>query len=102
LIPFKERVREKARQKRQQQVLITGGKTAKQIKAEERKAEKERRAEQRRQATINKGRNPAKKRGRHAQIVDDWDDLAKEERLHKKLRRGKITQEQYDALLHEK
>ena len=100
-IPYKDRTREKARQKRLQQELAAGGKSAKLLKAEKRKAAKERKAEKRRQAAIDKGRNPEKKRGRNAQIVDDWDDLAKEERLYKKLRRRKITQEEFDAQMHE-
>jgi ATP-dependent RNA helicase DDX55/SPB4 len=72
----------------------------KQIKAELRKADAERRQKERRQAAIDKGRNPNKKRGRHAQIVDEWDDLAKEDRLFKKFRSGKITKEQYDEFLY--
>jgi ATP-dependent RNA helicase DDX55/SPB4 len=37
-----------------------------------------------------------KKRGRHAKIVEEWGELAKEERLFKKLRKRKVTQEQFD------
>jgi len=100
-IPYKDKAREKARQKRLEQEVASGGKSAKLLKAEKRKAEKEHKAEKRRQVAIDKGRNPEKKRGRNAQIVDDWDDLAKEERLYKKLRRGKITQEEFDAQMHD-
>lgn len=100
-IPFADKARETARQQRLAHEMETGGKNAKLIKAEQRKAEKERKAEQRRKLAIEKGRNPDKKRGRNAQIVDDWDDLAKEERLYKKLRRGKISQEKYDELMQE-
>ncbi|KAJ8601286.1 hypothetical protein CTAYLR_007751 [Chrysophaeum taylorii] len=40
-----------------------------------------------------------KKKGRNAQILEEWDDLAKEERLVKKLKKGKITKDDYyDAL----
>jgi ATP-dependent RNA helicase DDX55/SPB4 len=39
---------------------------------------------------------PRKRKGKHEQMVEEWDDLAKEERLFKKLRKGKITQKQYD------
>ena len=46
-----------------------------------------------------KGRNVNKKRGKNAQIHDEWDELAKEERLHKKLRKGKITKEEYKRLM---
>lgn len=98
-IPFLDKAREAARQKRLAEELAAGGKNAKQIKAEQRKAEKLLREEERRQKAIEKGRKPDKKRGRHQQIVDEWDDLAKEERLYKKLRRGKISKDQYDKLL---
>ena len=58
------------------------------------------RQKERRQQQIAKGRNPNKKRGKQAQIYDEWDELAKEERLHKKLRQGKITKEQYKQLMY--
>jgi len=98
-IPFLDRTREAARQKRLKQDLEAGGKSAKLIKAEQRKADKERRLKDRRQAAIDKGRNPDKKRGRQAQIMDEWDDLAKEERLYKKYRKGKLTKEEYDEAI---
>jgi ATP-dependent RNA helicase DDX55/SPB4 len=98
-IPYLDKAREAARQKRLKEELAAGGKNAKQIKAEQRKAEELRHQQERRQKAIEKGRNPDKKRGRHQQIVDDWDDLAKEERLYKKLRRGKINKDQYETLI---
>eukprot|EP00956_Cyclotella_meneghiniana_P042822 scaffold249326_cov50-Cyclotella_meneghiniana.AAC.7 len=67
-----------------------GGKNAKQIKAEEKAAERIRKSKERRQTEIAKGRNPNKK-GKQARIFDEWDELAKEERLYKKLKRNKIT-----------
>lgn len=101
-IPYKDKIREQARQKRLAQELASGGKNAKLIKAEQKKAEQERKQKERRQAAVQKGRNPDKKRGKHQQIVDEWEDLAKEERLYKKMRRGKITKEQYDEQMYAK
>eukprot|EP00522_Entomoneis_paludosa_P017206 CAMPEP_0172444982 /NCGR_PEP_ID=MMETSP1065-20121228/4980_1 /TAXON_ID=265537 /ORGANISM="Amphiprora paludosa, Strain CCMP125" /LENGTH=712 /DNA_ID=CAMNT_0013195765 /DNA_START=10 /DNA_END=2148 /DNA_ORIENTATION=+ len=98
-IPFKEKVREEARQKRLV-VEIAAGKSAKQAKADERKAQMEAKAAARRERAKQKGRNPDKKRGRHAQIVDEWDDLAKEERLYKKFKKGKISKEEMEDQLH--
>lgn len=95
-IPFKDKVREKARQKRIEADQTAGGKNSKLLKAEQKLAEKERKVKERREAAVAKGRNPDKKRGRQAQLHDEWDDLAKEERLYRKLKRGKITQEEYD------
>ena len=98
-IPFLDKARESARQKRLAAELAAGGKNAKQIKAEQRKAEQLKRQHERRKAAIDKGRNPDKKRGRNAQIVDEWEELVKEERLYKKLRRGKISKEEYEEQL---
>uniref|UniRef100_A0A7S4ABZ6 ATP-dependent RNA helicase n=2 Tax=Pseudo-nitzschia australis TaxID=44445 RepID=A0A7S4ABZ6_9STRA len=98
-IPYLDKPREAARQKRLAAELAGGGKNAKQIKAEQRKAEQIRRQKERRQTAIEKGRNPDKKRGRNAQIIDEWDNLAKEERLYKKFRRKKITKEEYEEQL---
>ena len=95
-IPFSEKAREQARQKRLEETLAAGGKNAKLVKAERRKEEKEQKDKDRRQKALEKGRNPDKKRGRQAQITDEWEDLAKEERLMKKLRRGKITKDEFD------
>jgi len=100
-IPYTDKSREKARQKRLKETLEAGGKNAKLIKAERRKDEKEQKVKNRRQKALDKGRNPDKKRGRQAQIVDEWDDLAKEERLVKKLRRGKMTKEEFDMQMSE-
>ena len=99
-IPFKDKVREAARQTRLAAELAAGGKNAKQIRAEQKKAELLQRAKERREAELSKGRNPNKKRGRQAQIFDEWDDLAKEERLYKKLRGKKITEEQYKKMMY--
>jgi len=101
-IAFKDKARESARQKRLAAELAAGGKNAKQIKAEQRKADLLRKQKERRQAAIQKGRNPDKKRGRNAQIVDEWDELAKEERLYKKLRKGKISQAKFNELMYGK
>lgn len=99
-IPFLDKNREAARQKRLAAELAAGGKNAKQIKAEERAAERIRKQKERRQAEIAKGRNPNKRKGKQAKIFDEWDELAKEERLYKKLKRNKITKKEYDRLMY--
>lgn len=99
-IPFLDKNREAARQKRLAAELAAGGKNAKQIKAEERAAERIRKQKEKRQTELAKGRNPNKKKGKQARIFDEWDELAKEERLYKKLKRNKITKEEYDRLMY--
>ncbi|KAL7539931.1 hypothetical protein ACHAWF_006545 [Thalassiosira exigua] len=99
-IPFRDKAREAARQKRLTAELAAGGKNAKQVQAERRAAEREAKRKERRAAEVAKGRNPNKKRGRQQQIFDEWDELAKEERLFKKLRTKKISKEEYDRLMY--
>ena len=96
-IAFRDKVREKARQAR----LLLPPPTSKKERAAEKKAAKEKKQSDRRQAAIQKGRNPDKKRGKHARMMDEWDELAKEERLYKKLRSGKISKEEYDRQMDE-
>ena len=98
-IAYKDKIREAARQKRLEAELAAGGKNAKQIRAEQRKADRLQREKERRQVAIEKGRNPNKKRTKKAQQLDEWEELAKEERLYKKLRRGKISKEEFEAQL---
>jgi len=40
-----------------------------------------------------------KRKGKREVIQEEWDDLAKEERLYKKLKKGKMSQKQYEAAL---
>ncbi|TYZ65184.1 hypothetical protein PybrP1_000534 [[Pythium] brassicae (nom. inval.)] len=44
-------------------------------------------------------RRREKKKGLHQQIVEEWDELAEEEKLYKKLKRGKISEEEYEKAL---
>jgi len=99
-IQFKDKQRESARQKRLKAELAAGGKNAKQIKAEQRAAERIQKQKERRSNEIAKGRNPNKKRGKQQRIFDEWDELAKEERLYKKLRSNKITKSEYDRQMY--
>ena len=101
-IPYLDKQREAARQKRLTKELAAGGKNAKQIKAEQRIADRARREKERKEEARKRGlRDPDKKRkGRNQQLMEEWDELAKEERLHKKLKRGKISREEYGRLMY--
>lgn len=99
-IPFLDKHREVARQKRLAEELKNGSKNSKQIKAEQKKAESARKLKERKEEARQKGYNPNKKKGRNQRLMEEWDDLAKEERLHKKLTRGKITREEYGVLMY--
>jgi ATP-dependent RNA helicase DDX55/SPB4 len=92
-IPYADKAREQARQQRLAEELANGGgKDTKRMQAEQRKLEKEQKAKERRQK---------KNRSKRTRTADDWDSLALEERLHKQMKRGKITQAQLEARLEE-
>jgi ATP-dependent RNA helicase DDX55/SPB4 len=40
---------------------------------------------------------PRKRKGRHEQLMEEWEELAREERLYKKMRKGKISRKRYAA-----
>jgi len=99
-IPFLDKPRERARQKRLKEELKQGGKSAKHILAEKKKANLEAKRKEKRKIAVDKGRNPDKKRGKQQQIFDEWDELAKEERLVKKMKKGKISKNEFDRLMY--
>ena len=43
---------------------------------------------------------PTRKKGKQARIFNEWDELAKEERLYKKLRSKKIKKEEYNKCMY--
>jgi len=89
-IPFADKRREKARLKRiRDQQRKDNKATMLAQHAAFKEAQRKKRAED----------EVRRKRGRHQRILDEWDDLAKEERLAKKLKQGKITQDDFNAAL---
>lgn len=99
-IPFLDATREKARQKRLAKEREDGV-AKKRERAEEKKAARERERQRRLEETRRRGDDPRKiKKGRNQRLREEWDELAKEERLHKKLRRGKITRAEYGRLMY--
>eukprot|EP00903_Cladosiphon_okamuranus_P022636 g20831.t1 len=100
-IKYADKVREKARQKQ----LVRQGEENKQRAIEDEEEEARRLKEE--LAGWGKGKNAAakeedgrrKRKGRHQKLLEEWDDLANEERLYKKLRNKKLTPEEYDQEL---
>lgn len=90
-IPYEDKKREKARQLR----LADDARNEKLTKRREEKKQ-EREEKKAKQEARLKNKASRKRVGRHQQILTEWDELAKEERLYKKLKRGRITQEKYD------
>jgi len=100
-IPYKDKVREKARQKRLNLELVRTSKKSSQEKRQKwetmTKVQKEK---YRCRKIARKGKNITKRhKSRHTLIVEEWNNLAKEERLYKKLKTGKINKDQYRELM---
>ncbi|KAL4169641.1 hypothetical protein KRP22_010559 [Phytophthora ramorum] len=94
-IKFKDKAREKERQKKL--VVIAKENEARDKKnAEMREKKRKRPLEEENQ---KQPRRREKKKGLHQQIVEEWDELAEEEKLYKKLKKGKITEEEYEKVL---
>lgn len=105
-IKFKDKVREKERQKKLVEIAVE---KEKREKADADALEKKRK----RAFTADDDdddddllgkkkqgpRRREKKKGLHQQIVEEWDELAEEEMLYKKMKRGKISQEEYEKAL---
>jgi len=92
-IPFLDKAREVARQNKYEK-LSASGKLKEQ--KEEKKRIKELKKKKFEKLQESKGK---KKKGRQQQIFEAWDDFAKEEKLYKKLKKKKISEEEYERLL---
>lgn len=88
-IPFADKGREKDRQKKL--VELHAAMEAK--KAEPKPAKKKR-------PVVKPGEAPKRKRkGLNARMLDEWEKLALEERLAKKVRQGRMSEEEFQAAL---
>jgi ATP-dependent RNA helicase DDX55/SPB4 len=93
-IKFKDKAREKERQKKLVAIAKENDEREKKD-AEMREKKRKRPLEEESQ----KPRRREKKKGLHQQIVEEWDELAEEEKLYKKMKKGKITEEEYEKAL---
>jgi ATP-dependent RNA helicase DDX55/SPB4 len=102
LIKYKDKAREKDRQKKLEAIL-----KEKQEREERAASRKRPRTEDESTAGMDEVKKQAKqaprrrekKKGLHQQIVEEWDELANEETLYKKLKKGKITEDEYERAL---
>uniref|UniRef100_K3WQ09 ATP-dependent RNA helicase n=1 Tax=Globisporangium ultimum (strain ATCC 200006 / CBS 805.95 / DAOM BR144) TaxID=431595 RepID=K3WQ09_GLOUD len=103
-IKYKDKVREKERQKKLVEIEAEKERQEK-IDADAREKKRKRAEELNDDDDLVGGkkkqgpRRREKKKGLHQQIVEEWDELAEEEKLYKKLKRGKITEEEYEKAL---
>ncbi|KAK8803635.1 hypothetical protein WA158_001329 [Blastocystis sp. Blastoise] len=90
-IPYTDKIREKQRLIRME---------ADQKKWEEKKQQEyNEKKQQKRKAVEPEVPEKRLRKGKHERIMDEWDELDKEEHLYKLFKKGKITQEQYDKQL---
>ncbi|OQR81314.1 DEAD/DEAH box RNA helicase, partial [Thraustotheca clavata] len=94
-IPYKDKAREKQRQTKLAQIAEEH--KAEKLENYEKKQEKKRKEKE--DAAKDAPRRREKKKGLHQQIVEEWDELDREERLYKKFKRGKITKADYEEAL---
>lgn len=99
-VRYKNKTRERQRQERlKREKEERGGKTKAEV-AEERRRQRDERAReearrQKREAENGK-KKKRKRKGKNRRMLEEWDALAKEERLYKRLKKGKISQREYD------
>lgn len=101
-ITYKDKKREAARQKKIKQQAMA-------LEEEKKKRTKEWKEEEKGKIMMKKEkdggeekRQRKKRKGRHQQIVEEWEELGREERLYKRLRQHKITKEEYERELRKK
>ncbi|OQR85585.1 DEAD/DEAH box RNA helicase [Achlya hypogyna] len=92
-IPYKDKVREKQRQAKL--AAIAAQHKAEKLENYEKKLAKKELEAKAKEAP----RRREKKKGQHQQIVEEWDELDREERLYKKFKRGKISKAEYEEAL---
>jgi ATP-dependent RNA helicase DDX55/SPB4 len=90
-IRFKDKHREKKRQKD----FKEGKLKLKKAKKDKNAAEKAQKAEESVFADVPRRR----KKSKNKEILAEWEELAEEERNYKKMKAGKITEDEYDKLL---
>ncbi|KAJ0407420.1 hypothetical protein ATCC90586_003830 [Pythium insidiosum] len=104
-IKFKDKAREKERQKKLAEIakMKEQRDNSRSAAAQKRAREDEKNAADDEDGSAKKQkqapRRREKKKGMRQQIVEEWDELANEEALFKKFKKGKITEEEYEKAL---
>ncbi|CAM9713132.1 unnamed protein product, partial [Chrysoparadoxa australica] len=95
-IKFKDKARQKARQKRLEVQDAENKQRAKEERAAEKAAAEAIRRFLLRQFTRLRKR---KKKKAHEMLQEEWDELAEDERLYKRFKKGKMTEKEYEDAL---
>lgn len=97
LIPYKQKAREVARQKRLQ---AQREENERKRQAEEDSNDRKRKQHEDRQKQQQQQQQQKKKpKGKHQHILAEWDELAREELLYKRFKKGKMSKAEYDRSL---
>lgn len=99
-IKFKDKTREKERQKKLVEIAKEKEQQEKKDADMRDKKRKRKLEDEELEGKAKQGpRRREKKKGLHQQIVEEWDELAEEEMLFKKMKKGKISKEEYEQAL---
>ena len=97
-IPYKNKHREKQRQKQLKIRKEQEKKKASSTSSSGRNAKK-RQHQSQDSSSKDKKKKKRKRKGKNKRMVEEWNALQKEERLYKRLKKGKITKDEYERLI---
>lgn len=86
------RFKNPAKEDKRQKLLELGTAFNEEQKQKKRKVEKN-------QKKLEEQPNKRKRKGKQEQIFDEWDELKREDQMYKRMKKRKITQDQYDKFL---
>ncbi len=100
-VQYADKVRERARKKRlAAEMEERAKKKVDQMDPKKQKAvAKARVAKEKAKAEAVRAKKHAKKKQPHLLALNEWDELAADERAYKRMRKGKITKEEYEDIL---
>ena len=96
-IPYKNKHREKQRQK-QLKIRKEQEKKRASSTSSSRNTKKQQKKSQDSSSKDNK-KKKRKRKGKNKRMIEEWNALQKEERLYKRLKKGKITKDEYERLI---
>lgn len=100
-IKFKDKQREKQRVAKIEKRLAEQALEWKNSEEHKHRAQEKKRKQKQQLEHQNQDNQRRKRKGRNQQITEEWDELAREERLFKRFKQGKISKKQYESELSE-
>ena len=94
-IPFKDKNREKQRQRKYKELMEERARE----KANRAESKKRKREEQKQKEAQLLAQPKRRNKSKQKELYAEWEELGREERLYKKMRKGKISKKAYDDLI---